>query len=178
MTGQEGESARRHTLILMRHAKSDWANDLPDIARPLSPRGARDAVAAGEWLDSTALEPNLVIVSPAVRTQQTWQLVSESMQWAPTAVTDRRVYAADPEVLLQILHELPEDLGTVVLVGHNPGCELLVSDLASADGDADAFARMATKYRTLGTAILGVSTTWAEVGHNQCDLLDFVVPRG
>ncbi|MCH9815568.1 MAG: histidine phosphatase family protein [Actinomycetia bacterium] len=168
----------RHTLIVMRHAKSDWGEDLPDVARPLSERGERDAAAAGHWLDAAPLDPNLAVVSPAVRTQQTWHLVAAAMPWAPTAVTDQRIYAADPDMLLQVVRELPEDLHTVVLVGHNPGCEVLVGDLASPDGDAAAFARMASKYRTLGTAVLGIPASWADIGHHNCDLLDFVVPRG
>jgi phosphohistidine phosphatase len=168
----------RHNLIVMRHAKSDWTNGLADVSRPLSERGLRDSVAAGHWFETSDIEPDLVLVSPSARTQQTWELIAEQLSWSPTAVIDRRIYAADPNTLVQIVRELPEEVGTVVMVGHNPGCEVLVSDLAGPDSNAAAFDRLASKYRTLGTARLGVPNGWADVAVDGCDLLDFVAPRG
>ena len=58
--------------MLLRHAKSSWKDDLPDVERPLSPRGRRDAAVAGRWLAEHVGRPDLVLCSVAVRTRQTW----------------------------------------------------------------------------------------------------------
>ena len=56
----------KRTLVLMRHAKSSWETDDPDLERPLSARGERDAEAAGRLLAERGLAPDVVLLSPAV----------------------------------------------------------------------------------------------------------------
>jgi phosphohistidine phosphatase len=121
------------TLILLRHAKSDWSGDEPDIRRPLAERGRRQAPAAGRWLDANVDAIDLALVSPATRARQTWDLVSEQLRTKPPARIDDRLYAASARELLAVVRELPPTYDTVVVVGHNPGLE----DLASVvTGDA------------------------------------------
>ena len=67
--------ARR--LVLLRHAKSDWPDDVPDHERPLARRGRRDAPAAGRWLRKSGYVPDLVLCSTARRARETWQLAEE-----------------------------------------------------------------------------------------------------
>ena len=62
---------RPRTIVVVRHGKSSWKTNDPDIDRPLSPRGTRDAVVAGQQL--APLGVDVVLVSPATRAQQTWQ---------------------------------------------------------------------------------------------------------
>lgn len=122
------------TLILLRHAKSDWSNDEADIDRSLSKRGQRQAPDAGRWLASNIDSIDLAVISPANRARSTWDLASAALGDSPqtrigdspqTRIDDR-VYAASDTQLLDVVCALPDDVYTVVLVGHNPGIEDLV----------------------------------------------------
>ena len=118
------------TLVLLRHAKSDWSGGEPDLLRPLGKRGLRQAPEAGQWL-ATALDGiDLAVVSPAQRARSTWDLASAELASPPRLVLDDRVYAASGRQLLEVVQGLPDDDGTVVLVGHNPGLEELASLLS------------------------------------------------
>lgn len=117
------------TLILLRHAKSDWSGDESDLDRPLARRGQRQAPQAGRWLAANVDGIDLAVVSPAARARRTWELVSAELEAVPRTRVDDRVYAASVGGLLAVVRELPDDLDTVVLVGHNPGLEELVTEL-------------------------------------------------
>jgi len=112
-------------LIVLRHAKSDWSGGERDHDRPLAKRGRRQAPEAGRWLASQA-RIDLALVSTAVRAQQTWDLASAELDEPPPRRDDERLYAVSGRALNAVLEELPGDLDTVVLVGHNPGVEDLV----------------------------------------------------
>jgi phosphohistidine phosphatase len=117
------------TLILLRHAKSDWSGDETDVARPLAKRGRRQAPDAGRWLAANLDRVDLAIVSPAERARSTWDLVAAELDVLPRRRIDDRVYAASGQELLAVVQEVPDDIATVVLVGHNPGIEDLASFL-------------------------------------------------
>jgi phosphohistidine phosphatase len=117
------------TLILLRHAKSDWSGDEADVDRPLAKRGRRQAPEAGRWLATHLDGIDLAVVSPAQRARSTWDLASAELDTPPPTRVDDRVYAASDDELLAVVRELPDDVGTVVLVGHNPGIEELASRL-------------------------------------------------
>jgi len=133
------------TLIVLRHAKSDWPDDVEDFERPLAGRGRRDAPAAGRWLAEHAGEIDLVVCSPAKRARQTWKRVAGELPSAPKARFEPRLYGEGVAALLDVLADLPEDAGTVLFVGHNPdlselverlsgtGCELRTSSIAVID---------------------------------------------
>jgi phosphohistidine phosphatase len=116
------------TLIVLRHAKSDWSGNEPDHDRPLAPRGRRQAPEAGRWLAGHAEPIDLAVVSTATRTQQTWALASAELSVVPERVDEERAYAASGRALATLLEEYA-GRATVVLVGHNPGVEDLVHQL-------------------------------------------------
>jgi len=118
------------TLVLLRHAKSDWSGDERDVDRPLADRGRRQAPKAGRWLAANLDRIDLAVVSPALRARSTWELVSAELAAPPATRYDERVYAASGEDLLDAVRGLDDELTTVVLVGHNPGMEDLASLLA------------------------------------------------
>jgi phosphohistidine phosphatase len=124
-------AARRKvkTLIVLRHAKSDWSGGEPDRERPLGKRGRRQAPEAGAWLAANIPDIDLAVVSPAERTRSTWELASAQLERPPGVRIEERVYAAYGRELHDMLSELPDDADTVVLVGHNPGLEELVEEL-------------------------------------------------
>jgi phosphohistidine phosphatase len=117
------------TLILLRHAKSDWAGDEPDDRRPLAKRGLRQAPEAGQWLAANVDRIDLAVTSPALRARATWELASAELEPLPETVVDDRVYAATSGQLLHVVRQLDDEHRTVVLVGHNPGLEDLVNRL-------------------------------------------------
>jgi phosphohistidine phosphatase len=117
------------TLIVLRHGKSDWSGDEPDHLRPLGARGRRQVLEAGRWLADNVGVIDLAVVSPAERTRETWRLAAAELPVAPPVREDDRVYAGSARSLLGVLQELPEEVATLVLVGHNPGVEDLVASL-------------------------------------------------
>ena len=117
------------TLILLRHGKSDWSGGEPDRLRPLARRGRRQVPEAGRWLADNVGAIDLAVVSPAERTRQTWRLAAAELAAPPPVREDDRVYAGDARTLLGVVRELPHEVETVVLIGHNPGVEDLVASL-------------------------------------------------
>ena len=105
-------------LLLVRHAKAD--DGQVDAERPLTERGTRQATAVGAWLGQAGLVPDQVVVSPARRAAQTWELASAQLAPAPQPVVDARIYDNTVEALLAVVRATPEDVRTVAVVGHNP----------------------------------------------------------
>jgi phosphohistidine phosphatase len=144
------------TLVLLRHAKAAHPADVPDEHRPLTARGHADAGAAGAWLARSGLRPDLVICSPAKRTRQTWHGVAVALAGgAPPPVRyERPVYDGGPEDLLELVRHVPDDVCTVLLIGHNPSMSMLSNLLdPTAQSDSDGL-------RTSGLAVHRAST-WA-----------------
>ena len=118
------------TLVVIRHAKSDWGVPAGDRERPLAARGRRQAPHVGLW-NAAHLDPlDVAIVSPATRARQTWELAAAELPTPPPVRVEPDAYAFDGEALLEIVARLPTDATTAALVGHNPAVEELVEDLA------------------------------------------------
>jgi phosphohistidine phosphatase len=117
-------------LILLRHAKSDWP-DVPDRDRPLAKRGRRDAPRIGRWLHEHGYQPDVVVVSDAARTRQTWDLVAPELGGSPAVRFEPRAYAASALSLLYLVQELPGRYRSALLIGHNPGLSDLATSLAA-----------------------------------------------
>lgn len=110
------------TLLLMRHAKSDWSADFDrDEERPLDEQGRLSAARAGRWLTAVDRVPDRVVCSPAVRTRSTAERAVEAGSWRRPLDVDQRIYDADPRALMQVLASTDESAGTLLLVGHEPG---------------------------------------------------------
>ncbi|MFJ2056008.1 SixA phosphatase family protein [Streptomyces sp. NPDC087908] len=185
----------------MRHAKSAWPEGVADRDRPLGPRGLRDAPASGRFLADSAGRPDLVVCSPARRARGTWELAAAELDGPVATRLDPRVYGADATELLDVLHGVPDEVGTLLLVGHNPGLEELVLLLAAGTGqvgsvegpdgsvraaevDADAqgsdglLDRVRTKFPTSAIAVLTWHGTWSGLGAGGARLADLAIPRG
>jgi len=117
------------TLLLMRHAKSDWDADYgPDHDRPLNDRGLRSARIMGRVLADEGLVPDLIISSTAVRARRTAELAIDAGGWDTHLVLDRSLYDEGPRGVLEAGASAP-DVDTVMLVGHQPTWSMLVSTL-------------------------------------------------
>jgi phosphohistidine phosphatase len=174
---QEAEANRPARLVVLRHAKSAWPEDVPDHERPLAARGRRDAPAAGYWLREAGCEPDLVVCSTALRTRETWDLVAKELRRTPPVRFEPRVYAAGAGALRGVLREVPQRRKTVLLIGHQPGVQDLV--LSLADGkDQEALGRAGRKFPTSAIAVMALPGPWAELSPGSVALSDFVIPRG
>ncbi|NOQ14263.1 MAG: histidine phosphatase family protein [Methyloprofundus sp.] len=118
-------------LLLLRHGKSDWNIGTSDFNRPLNQRGKRNAQQMGEWLGEQKLLPDLIISSPAIRALSTAEIVCTAMGLALDSIqTEKNIYEASLSGLRQILSHIPDSTQRLLLVGHNPGFESLLSYLA------------------------------------------------
>jgi phosphohistidine phosphatase len=114
------------TLVLLRHAKAETPGELPDFERRLTTRGESDADAAGSWLADQRLRPDLVLCSAARRTRQTWQGVSVALTQAdpeagsPEVHYEQGLYDGGRTEVIDLLRAVPDQVRTVLVVGHNP----------------------------------------------------------
>lgn len=160
-------------LILIRHAKSSWAEPgRRDLDRPLNKRGRRAAGLIGRWLDRKGYLPDQALVSSARRTQETWAGIVAVAGPSETRNLPE-LYHAGPETLLEVVRRAP-DVPCLLVLGHQPGIGAFAGRLlAEAPADAD-FA----KYPTGATAVIDLDVPgWAEAGWGGGRLVDFVVPR-
>jgi phosphohistidine phosphatase len=165
-------------LVVLRHAKSAWPDGVPDHERPLAPRGRRDAPAAGRALVEADCLPDLALCSTAVRARQTWELASAQWGTPPPVRSDPRLYAADVTELMGAVHEVSPEVETLLLIGHNPGLEDLVLELAGDSLD-DALDEVRTKFPTSAIAVLAWhGTSWQALAPGTALLTGLIVARG
>jgi phosphohistidine phosphatase len=165
-------------LVVLRHAKSAWPMGVDDHDRPLGPRGLRDAPAAGPALAETDCLPDLVLCSTAERARHTWELAAAEWSAPPPVHHEPRLYGADVPELLALVREVPPTVGTLLLVGHNPGLEELVLELAGDDLD-DALDDVRTKFPTSAVAVLAWrGDSWRDLAPGTALLTSLIVPRG
>ncbi len=120
------------TLMLMRHAKSDWSSHTPDIDRPLNDRGRRDAIRMGAYLKRAGLVPDKMVVSAAQRTRETAQLLLNDLAVdEKDIVFDKTLYLADMRTLCDNIELYASENKNLLILAHNPGMDYLVNYLAS-----------------------------------------------
>lgn len=117
------------SLVLIRHAKSDWSGQHLDVDRPLASRGLRQAPEAGGWLAGSGLVVAAAVVSPARRARSTWELVAGQLPYDVPTELNEDVYTFSGTELLQVVRRLDDADECVVIVGHNPAMEQLISAL-------------------------------------------------
>lgn len=167
MSGTDGGGVVK-TLVVMRHAEAGNAPGLPDRERPLTDRGEHDARAAGKIIGG--LKPDLVVCSPAVRTRRTAELLGLD---APVE-TEREIWEAHPEELLDLLRRVDPDVRTLVLVGHNPGVYQLVLGLIGSDDPPPGFP---PGFPPGTAAVIRLPGSWAEADFGTGRLIDLCPPR-
>ncbi len=166
-----------HRLLVFRHAKSSWNNaSMADFDRPLAPRGQQAAEAMAQHVASLDPPPALVLCSTARRAQDTLQPLRDRLPAGTEVRLEDDLYGADAPDLLALLRTVPDDVTSVMIVGHNPGLENLVRGLGR-DGDAGLIARVRTKFPTAALATLTFDGSWKQLGSAASARLEaFVVP--
>jgi phosphohistidine phosphatase len=165
----------RH-LVLIRHAKA--ADGPVDIERPLAPRGVRDSGAVGEWLAAAGIAPERVVVSPALRAVQTWEGVAAHLDAPPGPVLDDQIYDNEVDALLEVVRETPDEVGTLVLVGHNPSFGDLAYALDDGAGPPEPREQLLAGFPTSGVAVFDIPRRWDEIDLHTATLSAFAAPRG
>ncbi|BBK36626.1 phosphohistidine phosphatase [Allostella sp. ATCC 35155] len=169
-------TAPTRTLLLLRHAKSSWADPgIDDFDRPLNPRGRRAVGDVARVLAGMPTQPALVLCSPARRTRETLEGIRSGLAGQPETQFDRSLYLADPDHLARIVQGLP-DIPCAMLIGHNPGLHELAVMLAG-DGDGGLRRRLAEQFPTGALAILTFQGEWRAAEPGSGHLAAFVVPR-
>ena len=169
-------------LMLLRHSKTE--NDAPsgrDRDRRLDDRGRRDAAEIGGWIGRHPPFPDSVLVSPAVRAHQTWEIAWQAMKALvpePQVELVPELYGADPSQLLETIRDASAtDPKTLMLVGHNPGMHELALALTGS-GDAAGRKALADNLPTSGLAVFDFGIDdWADVAFRRGRLVRFMSPK-
>ncbi|QNF31683.1 histidine phosphatase family protein [Adhaeribacter swui] len=159
------------TLYLLRHAKSSWEfEELSDHDRPLNKRGRHDAPLMGRELASHEISLDLIVSSSAVRALTTASLVAKELEYdTEEIVINEGIYEADTPGLLTIIKQTPDNLDTVMLVGHNPEITELANLLSP-----EHLASMPT------AAVVGLRfncEAWAEISQENAALVLYDFPK-
>lgn len=121
-------------LILIRHAKSSWKDTrLDDHDRTLNKRGEHDAPFMAEILRKKKTRTDLLISSTAVRALLTAKIFAKELGYKKDQILqEKELYLAEPEELIEIVKQLPDEKEVVCLFGHNPGITTLANFLCNA----------------------------------------------
>lgn len=165
-------------LLLLRHAKSSWDDPgLQDFDRPLNGRGRKDARRMGKFMAEHGLRPALALVSAALRTRSTWELMEPRLEGVPMSL-ERQLYEASARTLTSRLRQVDDHVASVLLIAHNPGIGRLAEDLVGHHGAPDLLERLAEKYPTGALAEIELDIThWGEVEDGRGRLVSFTRPR-
>jgi len=164
-------------LILLRHAKAEHPHGMADHVRPLALAGRRQSANVGRALAEEGLVPDLVLCSSAVRTRQTWELVQSTLG-APAGSVEYRdeVYEAGAGDLVALVAGVPDEVGTLLVVGHEPTMSHTAEALAGPASDPAAFARVRVGVPTASWSLLETTTGWSAVTRASMVLARLVTP--
>lgn len=168
------------TLHLLRHAKSSWDDPAAtDHERPLAPRGRRAAAAIAGHLRDERIAPALVLCSSAVRTRQTLARVSAGFDPGCDVriEIEGALYDVSAAELLTRIRRVADDVGSVMLIGHEPAIGELALTLAGPGSDEAQLARLREKFPTAALATFDCPGGWSELHAGAARLTAFVKPR-
>ena len=164
-------------LFVLRHAKSSWDDPgLSDRERPLAPRGRRAAALLAQHVRDTGIAPAQVLCSPARRTLETLEGVAPGGE----VLIEPELYAANASGIIERLRRIPEELGSVMVIGHNPALQVLVLRLAGGEravAGGSELAEIGRKFPTGALATLALECTWSELAPGRARLTAYVRPK-
>ena len=141
----------------------------------MSKRGKRDAPRIGAWLRSQDLKPDQVVSSPARRAKKTAFLACKELDIPKSDINwDQRIYGAGLTDLLSILGEQPQQAHKVLLVGHNPGMDELLSYLW---GDTTQLPPDGNLMPTATLAHLAMPDDWTSLRYGCAQLCSLIRPK-
>ena len=160
-------------LVLLRHGKSAYPAGVPDHDRPLADRGRTQAGLAGEHIRAVVDRFDRVLCSTSTRTRQT--LDATGLTSAGVEYRDE-IYAAEPDEILDLIRIVPDDVTSLLVVGHSPGVPDLADDLAGPGSAPGALAALDEKFPTSAFAVVTTDGPWSELPDG-ARLITVTVPR-
>lgn len=158
-------------VLILRHAKSDWSTGEPDFERPLNERGRNDAPLMGKAIRKSKVVPDLIISSPAKRAKQTANAVIKNSGFQGEVQWPESFYYENYENIIQTIQNVSDAYQRVLIVGHNPKLENLVSALTSNG-------RLALRLPTAALTLIVFDTnTWKEIDKGRGELEWILHPR-
>lgn len=118
------------TLLLVRHAKSDWPEDTEDFDRPLAENGISDAKRMAEHLHKSGVKVDRLISSPALRALSTCKIFNQRYQ--TDMETNKKLYNANEGNFLSAIYELSDDTESVAMFSHNNGISNFANTLCDS----------------------------------------------
>ena len=169
-------------LLLLRHAKTEPGGvGIDDHGRALMARGREDAPKLGRYIRTCGYAPELILSSTSRRTVETVELVTGELPGASRVDYMEALYLAEPDVILSMVRLAPDKIGSVMVVGHNPGLERLAALLAREPvkrKERDRFDQLEEKFPTTALAVLDFEVgRWRDIEPGEGALKDFVRPR-
>ena len=147
-------------LIVLRHGDAENGYGIEDFDRALALRGYAEVELVANWLLRETYVPDLILGSSAERAVATAFHGGRIFELDETEITfDQSLYLATKAILLDLISKLPEEASRVMIVGHNPGLE----DLVSYVGGYDSFANAGGKMLTATVACLEFEGEWDEI---------------
>lgn len=160
------------TLYLLRHAKSSWKDqNLKDFDRPLNERGEENAPAMAKYFSTAFTTPDKIIASPAARTTATASLFAMGVGYEGEIEYNSAIYEAHYLNLLEVVQNIPDNIQSAMLVGHNPGMTNLANYLSSSF--------VTDNVPTCGLVALKFNAQyWHNLAEAQGELMRFIYPKG
>ncbi|WP_296736340.1 histidine phosphatase family protein [Mesorhizobium sp.] len=163
-------------LLLLRHAKSSWDDPaLADFERPLAPRGLKTAPLMGRELARRGWLPDLALVSPSLRTRDTWRLVAAELPQHVAAEFAEEIYEAAPAAILARIRQAKA--ASLLVIGHNPGFQHFAMRLAGPGSDESVFKKIEAKFPTGALARFTVEDDWGSLEFGRARLTHFIRPK-
>ncbi|GJD57282.1 SixA phosphatase family protein [Methylobacterium dankookense] len=163
-------------LLLLRHAKSEHPVGMADHDRPLNPRGQEAAPRMGAYIAEAGLRPDYVLVSSARRTLETWEGARAPLEGNPGESVDA-LYEAPAPRILEVVQGAPDNAGTLLVVGHNPGLQDFALAVVGHGKKADR-KRLATQFPTAALAVIDFEAeSWSAIDWGAGTLERFVKPK-
>ena len=110
------------TLYIVRHAKSSWEFPrLSDQERPLLDKGRQRTKLMAKYLKTNKIAIDLIISSHATRAYETAVLIAKDLGYPIESIQiNRMLYHANAENIFDQFYEVPDQVNTLMIVGHNP----------------------------------------------------------
>ncbi|MBT6122584.1 MAG: histidine phosphatase family protein [Candidatus Puniceispirillum sp.] len=119
-------------ITLLRHGKSENPQaGFADFDRALNNRGQKNADNVGKMMMRQKMLPDLVLVSPAVRTKQTYEIASQNWSDIPMEFVDS-LYEATANQLMYVIEERAGQYQNVLVIGHNPSLVVLLNRMVGS----------------------------------------------
>lgn len=123
------------TVYIVRHAKSSREDAyIPDHLRKLIPEGEECTIKIAKYLRIKFVNPELIITSSAIRAQETAKLMAKELHFPLDQINiNDALYKTDKEDIMETLKALPDEVESVMIVGHNPALTNLVNSFLAPE---------------------------------------------